>query len=193
MPMSQVTQLLTAIQTGDNTAASRLLPLVYDELRRLAAQRLASEQPSHNLQPTELVHEAFLKLVGPANADGYEGQRHFFAAAAEAMRRILIDEARKRCSAKHGGQFQRIKLDENSLLDSASDSEPAQLLVLDDALRQFEKVEPLKAEYVKLRYFGGLSIAEAAASLKISEATGKRYWVFAKAWLYGKVKTLSQS
>jgi len=189
--MSQVTELLTAINTGDTTAASKLLPLVYDELRRLAAQKLAQEQPGQNLQPTELVHEAYLKLVGPANASGYGGQGHFFAAAAEAMRRILIDEARKRCSAKHGGQVQRIELDENQLLESSSDSEPEQLLVLDEALHQFEKVEPLKAQYVKLRYFAGLSIAEAAASLNISEATGKRYWEFARAWLYGKVKALS--
>ena len=175
--MTQVTELLIAINSGDTTAASQLLPLVYDELRRLAAYKLAQEQPWHDLQPTELVHEAYLKLVGPANSNGYDGKNHFFSAAAEAMRRIVIDEARKHCSAKHGGQFQRIRLDDNQLRDGSSHSEPEQLLALDEALHQFEKVEPLKAQYVKLRYYGGLSIAEAAATLNFlkppASATGR--------------------
>jgi RNA polymerase sigma factor (TIGR02999 family) len=186
--MSDVTRILSAIEYGDPSAAERLLPLVYDELRQLAAQRLAQEVPGQTLQATALVHEAYLRLVDVEQAQHWDSRGHFFAAAAEAMRRILIDQARRKQSHKRGGDRRRVELDAAALL-AAPDDDPAEdLLALDEALRQFEAEEPLKARLVKLRYFAGLPLPEAARALGISLATAKRHWVYARSWLYGKVR-----
>ena len=183
--MNDVTRILSAIERGDQRAAEQLLPLVYDELRKLATQRLEQEQPGQTLQATALVHEAYLRLVG----EGQDGQRwngrgHFFGAAAEAMRRILIDAARRKRRPKHGGDRQRLPLEEVSL---PVDDEAEDLLALDDALARLAREEPVKAELVKLRYFAGLSLEAAAACLDISPATAKRYWAVARAWLYANL------
>jgi RNA polymerase sigma factor (TIGR02999 family) len=178
--MTQVTRILSAIEQGDANAAKQLLPLVYDELRQLAAQKLAQEAPGQTLQATALVHEAYLRLVDVENIQPWNSRGHFFAAAAEAMRRILIDNARRKRRPKHGGDRQRVALD-----DALSVADPgAGLLALDDALSRLAAEEPAKAELVKLRYFAGLSLADAAACLGISEATAKRRWAVARAWLY---------
>ena len=187
--MSDVTQILSAIEQGDPHAAERLLPLVYDELRKLAAQKLAHESPGQTLEATALVHEAYLRLVArPQRERGesvpdepaWNSRGHFFAAAAEAMRRILIDQARRKRRPKHGGDLHRVELD-----DALSLAEPREdVLALDEALARLAAQEPVKAELVKLRYFAGLSLDEAAACLNISPATAKRYWAFARAWLY---------
>jgi RNA polymerase sigma factor (TIGR02999 family) len=178
--MTDVTHILCAIEQGDPRAAEQLLPLVYDELRQLARQRLAQEKPGQTLQPTALVHEAYLRLVGGEEARPWNSRGHFFAAAAEAMRRILIDNARRKRRPKHGGDRQRVDLDE-SLCESEGEEN---LLALDDALTRLARQEPRKAELVKLRYFAGLSLEEAAACLGISPATAKRDWVVARAWLF---------
>ena len=178
--MHEVTRVLSAIQQGDPHAAEQLLPLVYAELRKLAAQRLAREAPGQTLQPTALVHEAYLRLVDHDQAQHWNSRGHFFAAAAEAMRRILVDNARRKRRPKHGGGRQRIELDE-SLAAADLRNDP---LALNDALSQLAVQEPVKAELVKLRYFAGLSIEEAAAVLSISPATAKRYWAIARAWLF---------
>jgi RNA polymerase sigma factor (TIGR02999 family) len=180
--MSDVTRILSAIEQGDPHAAEQLLPLVYDELRKLAAQRLAQERPGQTLQATALVHEAYLRLVGDPKAQPWNSRGHFFAAAAEAMRRILIDAARRKRRPKHGGDRQRVELDELAL--PAPDDRAGDLLALDDALSALARQEPAKAELVKLRYFAGLSLEEAAACLGISPATAKRSWAVARAWLY---------
>ncbi len=185
--MSEVTRLLSAIEAGDPSAAEQLLPLVYQELRRLAAQRVSLEKPGQTLQATALVHEAYLRLIGGDAPTRWDGRGHFFAAAAEAMRRILIDQARRKKSAKAGGQLQRVDLDDR-LFAPADDPDPDELLALDAALEQFEREDPLKARLVKLRYFAGLSIPDAAAALGISPATAKRHWVYARSWLFGKVR-----
>ena len=177
--MSPVTRILESIEGGDLKASEELLPLVYDELRKLAAARLAHEQPGQTLQPTALVHEAWLKLGG-ADHD-WNSRGHFFAAAAEAMRRILIDRARKRSRERHGGGMQRINLDS---VDLAATTDDDTLLRLDEALAKLGTEEPAKAELVKLRYFSGLNIPDAARALGISEATAKRHWAYARAWLY---------
>jgi RNA polymerase sigma factor (TIGR02999 family) len=178
--MSDVTRLLDAASAGDRRAAADLLPLVYDELRRLAAARLAAEPSGNTLQPTALVHEAYLRLVGTADADQWDHRGHFFAAAAEAMRRILIDQARQKATARHGGAMQRQGLDP----DAAAVPEPREdLLALDEALDRLAAEDPLKANLVKLRYFVGLSLAEAAAALGLSERTAGRHWAYARAWL----------
>jgi RNA polymerase sigma factor (TIGR02999 family) len=185
--MSDVTQILNAIEQGDPSAAEKLLPLVYDELRRLAAQKLAHETPGQTLQATALVHEAYLRLVDVKQAPHWNGRDHFFAAAAEAMRRILIDQARRKQSGKRGGKMRRVELDAGAQL-AAPPGQPAEdLLALDEALQQFESEDPVKARLVKLRYFAGLSLPQAAEALGISAATAKRYWVYARSWLYGKV------
>jgi len=177
--MADVTQTLGAIEQGDPHAAEQLLPLVYDELRRLAARRLGRETPGQTLQATALVHEAYLRLVGREDP-GWQGRGHFFAAAAEAMRRILIDNARRKGRPKHGGDRKRV-----ALADDLSLTQPREdLLALDEALTKLAAEEPSKAELVKLRYFAGLSLEEAAACLGISAATAKRYWVVARAWLF---------
>ena len=179
-PMTDVTRILSAIEEGDPHAAEQLLPLVYDELRRLAAQKLAKERPGQTLDATALVHEAYLRLVGPADAERWRDRGHFVAAAAEAMRRILVDQARRKRRRKHGGDRQRIDLDEAfAAVDARED-----LLALDEALTQLAAREPAKAELVKLRYFAGLSLEQAAACLGISLATAKRYWAVARAWLF---------
>jgi RNA polymerase sigma factor (TIGR02999 family) len=186
--MSEVTRILNAIEQGDSEASEQLLPLVYDALRRLAAHRMAQERPGQTLDATALVHEAYLRLVEVPEAGQWHGRGHFFAAAAEAMRRILIDQARRKKSAKAGGQLQRVDLDGDRLFAPADDPDPDELLALDAALEQFEQEDPLKARLVKLRYFAGLSIPDAAAALGISPATAKRHWVYARSWLFGRVR-----
>ncbi len=178
--MPEVTRLLDAAAAGDRRAAAELLPLVYDELRKLAAARLALEKPGDTLQPTALVHEAYLRLVGPADASRWDGRGHFFAAAAEAMRRILIDAARRKASVKHGGEARRLELDPD-VTPAAAPRED--LLALDEALTRLAAEDPLKADLVKLRYFAGLSLAEAAAALDLSERSAGRHWAYARAWL----------
>jgi RNA polymerase sigma factor (TIGR02999 family) len=179
--MNDVSEILSAIEQGDPHAAGRLLPLVYGELRRLAAQKLAHEKPGQTLQPTALVHEAYLRLVGAGAEAHWDGRGHFFAAAAEAMRRILVENARRKRSQKHGGGLRR---------QDAEEAEPAppesaeDLLALDEALDRLAAKDPTKAELVKLRYFAGMTIDEAAAALGISAATAKRYWTYGRAWLY---------
>jgi len=186
--MSDVTRLLDAAHAGDPQAAAALLPLVYAELRALAAARLAAERPGQTLQATALVHEAYLRLVDGGAGRDWDGRAHFFAAAAEAMRRILIDRARARQSQKRGGDRRRVELHAGALVAPPADAAADELLALDDALRQFELEDPAKAQLVKLRYFAGLSIQEAAAALGISPATAKRHWIYARSWLYGKVQ-----
>jgi RNA polymerase sigma factor (TIGR02999 family) len=178
--MADLTQILNAIEQGDPHAAEQLLPLVYDELRQLAAQKLAQEKPGQTLEATALVHEAYLRLVDVKQAQQWNSRGHFFGAAAEAMRRILIDKARRKRRPKHGGDRRRLDLDQAlSVTDPRED-----LLALDDALTQLAAQEPVKADLVKLRYFAGLSLEEAAACLGIAPATAKRYWAVARAWLF---------
>jgi RNA polymerase sigma factor (TIGR02999 family) len=182
MAMNEVSRILSAIEHGDPRAAEQLLPLVYAELRKLAAEQIALEKPGQTLQATALVHEAYLRLVEGAQVQHWNSRGHFFAAAAEAMRRILIDNARRKRRPKHGGDRRRLELDE--LDRPAKEDRSDDLLALDDALQELARREPVKAELVKLRYFAGLSLAEAATCLGISPATAKRYWAVARAWLY---------
>jgi RNA polymerase sigma factor (TIGR02999 family) len=179
--MADVTQILGAIEAGDPKAAAELLPLVYDELRKLAAARLAEEKPGQTLQPTALVHEAYLRLIGPDDAIHWDGRGHFFAAAAEAMRRILVENARRKRSLKHGGRLMRHDLDPDH--PAAPDRRSARLLALDEALDRLAEVEPRAAQLVKLRYFAGLTISDAAAVLGISPRTADSDWAYARAWL----------
>jgi RNA polymerase sigma factor (TIGR02999 family) len=188
--MNEVTTILSAIDKGDPRAAEQLLPLVYDELRKLAAQELAEEKPGQTLQATALVHEAYLRLVGnepSGSSPSWDNRSHFFAAAAEAMRRILIEQARRKSSKKGGGAAQRLTLDAAAALAAPDAAAADELLALDECLKQLEAEEPIKARLVKLRYFAGLSLADAARVLRISPATAKRYWVYARSWLYGKL------
>ena len=185
--MHDVTRILSQIESGDPSAAEQLLPLVYDELRKLAAARLMQEKPGQTLQATALVHEAYLRVVGVGKDQQWDSRRHFFAAAAEAMRRILIDQARHKQSAKSGGTRKRVLLDEASPLLACEGEPVMDLLALDEALRQLEAEDPIKAQLVKLRYFTGVSLEETARLLQISPATAKRYWVYARSWLYGKL------
>lgn len=178
--MSQVTRLLDAAASGDRQAAADLLPLVYDELRRLAAFRMAAEPPNQTLQPTALVHEAYLRLVGPEDQPRWDHRGHFFAAAAEAMRRVLIDAARQREALKRGGDRGREELD-LALLTAAN--RPEELLAVDEALTGLEAVDPRAAELVKLRYFAGLTVEEAAQVLNVSTRSAERLWTYARAWL----------
>jgi RNA polymerase sigma factor (TIGR02999 family) len=182
--MSEVTRILSAIEQGDPHAADQLLPLVYDELRRLAAQRLRQEQPGQTLQATALVHEAYLRLVGDSGGQKWDNRGHFFAAAAEAMRRILVDSARRKLTRKHGGGLVRRDLDDVPLVAPELGED---LLALDEALQKLAKEEPLKAELVKLRHFAGLTVDEAAEALNISPATADRYWAYARAWLHAEI------
>jgi RNA polymerase sigma factor (TIGR02999 family) len=175
--MAEVTQILNAIEQGDSHAAEELLPLVYAELRQLAAKKLAGEKPGQTLDATGLVHEAYLRLVGDRK---FASRRHFFAAAAEAMRLILIDNARRKATGRHGGGRCRVPLVDVQEVNTT----PDELLDLDDALTRFATQEPAKAELVKLRFFARMSNPEAAAALGISVATAERWWVFARTWLY---------
>jgi RNA polymerase sigma factor (TIGR02999 family) len=179
--MSDVTHILDAIQAGQPQAASELLPLVYDELRKLAAAKLAAEAPGHTLDATALVHEAYLRLVGDQH---FDGRGHFFAAAAEAMRRILVEAARRKMAVRHGGGRKRVALEESHRIGDS----PEGLLDLDDALTRFSAVEPAKAKLVELRFFAGQSVNEAAAILGISPATAARWWEFARLWLYADLQ-----
>jgi RNA polymerase sigma factor (TIGR02999 family) len=181
--MNEVTQLLSALGQGDPHAASRLLPLVYDELRKLAAQRMAQEQPGQTLQPTALVHEAYLRLVGQGDP-GWESRGHFFAAAAEAMRRILVDRARSRHALKRGGNAQRIAWNEDLAVADRPDED---LLALDEALTELEAHDAQAAGLVKLRYFSGLTHQQAAEALGVSRRVADRLWAVAKAWLYQRL------
>jgi len=179
--MADVSQILNAIEAGDPKAAAELLPLVYDELRKLAALRMAAEPPDQTLQPTALVHEAYLRLIGPEDESRWENRGHFFAAAAEAMRRILVDAARRKAAMKHGGEFARHDAAE---LPIAAPEPAEDLIELDEALERFAAIDPAKAELVKLRFFAGLTIEEAADALNISPATAKRHWAYSRAWLF---------
>ena len=182
--MSDVTQILSQIESGDPSAAEQLLPLVYDELRKLAAARLAQEKPGQTLQATALVHDAYLRLVDVDKARHWDSRGHFFAAAAEAIRRILIEKARAKKRIRHGGSRQRVNLEQAlSLAEEVSDP----LLALDEALTRFAALEPVKAKLVKLRYFAGCSIDEAADLLGISPTSAKRYWAYARAWLLAEL------
>jgi RNA polymerase sigma factor (TIGR02999 family) len=181
--MNEVTHILDAIGQGNPRAAAQLLPLVYDELRRLAAQRLAQEKPGQTLQATALVHEAYLRLVG-AGECAWDNRRHFFGAAAEAMRRILIESARRKKRRKHGGDRLREEWDGDDLLAPT----PAEdLLALDEALTRLADRDSVKADLVKLRYFAGLTLAQAAAALGLSLSTANRYWAYARAWLHQEI------
>jgi RNA polymerase sigma factor (TIGR02999 family) len=179
--MNEVTRILSAIDQGDPHAAEQLLPLVYDELRQLAAQRLAQEKPGQTLQATALVHEAFLRLVDVEQAQRWDSRGHFFAAAAEAMRRILVDRARAKGRAKRGGTFQRLDVDALALATAVT---PDQLLAVDEALAKLALDDPIAAQIVKLRYFTGLTVEEAGQALAISTTTAYRHWNYARAWLY---------
>jgi RNA polymerase sigma factor (sigma-70 family) len=200
--MSDVTRILSQIEQGDPAAAEQLLPLVYDELRKLAAARLAQEKPGQTLQATALVHEAYLRLVGPgvrgqepsvgqsppdsrSPTPGWESRGHFFAAAAEAMRRILVDAARTKGSLKRGGDRERVDLPQ---IARPAGEEPLDLLALDEALQLLEQQHPEKAKLVKLTYFAGLTLEQAAAAAGISRATAERRWAYARAWLFGKLR-----
>jgi RNA polymerase sigma factor (TIGR02999 family) len=190
--MNELTQVLAAIEQGDSRAAEQLLPLVYDELRKLAAQKLAQEKPGQTLDATALVHEAYLRLVVPARGacqdpdeKHWNTRGHFFTAAAEAMRRILIDQARHKQSQRHGGGRRREDIEHQEI----AAAEPSlDVLAVNEALERFETVDPLKAHLVKLRYFAGLTIPQAAEALGISSTTADRYWAYARAWLHAELK-----
>jgi RNA polymerase sigma factor (TIGR02999 family) len=179
--MSDVTRILSALEQGDPHAAEALLPLVYDELRRLAADKMAHERPGQTLQATALVHEAYLRLVDRENGQHWDSRRHFFAAAAEAMRRILVEEARRKKQHKRGGDCQRIDL---AGLEITADTPTEDVVALDEALDKLAVKHPEKAELVKLRYFAGFTVPEAAHTLGISTSTADRYWTYARAWLF---------
>jgi RNA polymerase sigma factor (TIGR02999 family) len=183
--MSDVTRILSAIEQGDSTAAEKLLPLVYQELRKLAAAKLSGENPGQTLQPTVLVHEAYVRLVDVDERQQWNSRGHFFGAAAEVMRRILIKNARRKQSEKHGGAMHRVDLDKVNL--DVGDRED-DLLALDEALSRLEERWPEKAKLVKLRYFAGLTIPEASQAIGVSRATGERFWIFSRAWLHSQLK-----
>jgi RNA polymerase sigma factor (TIGR02999 family) len=182
--MSDVTRILQSMESGDATAADELLPLVYGELRKLATAKMAHESPNQTLQPTALVHEAWLRLTGNENVK-WNGRAHFFGAAAEAMRRILIDNARRKSAVRHGGGQQRLDIDD---LEIAAPGKEDELLAINDALEEFAKIDKQKAELVKLRYFVGLKLDEVAEILGISVPTAVRWWNYSRAWLYQKIQ-----
>jgi RNA polymerase sigma factor (TIGR02999 family) len=183
--MTDVSELMNAAKAGDRVAASKLFPVVYAELRKLAAMRMAGEDLAHTLQPTALVHEAYLRLIGPTDDNRWDNAGHFFAAAAEAMRHILVDTARRKAALRYGGDHDRVEFQP----DLAATSEIREdLLALDEALARLQTVDPVKAELVKLRYFAGLTLPEAAKALGISERTAGRHWAFARAWLRKEVE-----
>ena len=180
--MTDITRILNAIEQGDAKAADELLPLVYEELRRLAAQKMSHEPPGQTLQATALVHEAYIRLVGSQDQN-WRGRTHFFAAAAEAMRRILIDNARRKKSLKRGGGFNKIEI-EDSIMTNNKSSKIDELIALDEALKKLEGIDKVKADLVKLRFFTGLTIEQSAAILGISHATAERYWDYTRSWLH---------
>jgi RNA polymerase sigma factor (TIGR02999 family) len=181
--MSDVTRILETVERGDPTAAEELLPLVYDELRKLAAQKMALEPAGHTLQPTALVHEAWLRLVEAEN-QSWQNRAHFFAAAAEAMRRVLIDRARSKQAARHGGGWERVGLE---MIDAPARADEDTVLRVNDCLEALAREDTKAAEMVKLRFFTGLSAEEAAVALGVTDRTGRRYWRFARAWLYERL------
>jgi RNA polymerase sigma factor (TIGR02999 family) len=183
--MSEVTRILSAIEQGDPGGAEQLLPLVYEELRKLAAQRLAQEKPGQTLQPTALVHEAYLRLVGGDPGRPWDSRGHFFAAAAEAMRRVLVENARRKQSAKRGGDVARLDLD---AVDIAIPEIPEDVLALDEALNKLAATDRTAAELVHLRFFAGLPLAEAAQHLGVSPRTVDRLWAYARAWLHQEIR-----
>jgi RNA polymerase sigma factor (TIGR02999 family) len=182
--MSEVTQILSQIERGDPSAAELLLPLVYDELRKLAAAKLAHEKPGQTLQATALVHDAYIRLVDVEKAQHWNSRAHFFGAAAEAMRRILVENARRKEAIKRGGDLERVEIPD---LVSPAISDSLDFLALDEALRKFEQEHPDKARLVKLRFFAGCSLEETADFLGISRATAQRHWAYARAWLFGQL------
>jgi len=182
--MSDVTRILNAIEQGDDKAANELLPLVYEELRLLAAQKLSHEPPGQTLQATALVHEAYIRLV-EAKDQNWHSRGHFFKAAAEAMRRILIEKARRKQRLRHGGGRQRVDIDDADLPIVES---PDDLIALDEALAKLSEQEPLKADLVKLRYFAGLTAEQVAEALNIAKATADRYWAYARVWLFNEIR-----
>lgn len=181
--MSDVTRILFAIEQGDGRAVDKLLPMVYDELRLLAAQKLSQEQPGQTLQPTALVHEAYIRLVGSEDQN-WNSRGHFFAAAAEAMRRILIENARRKQRHKHGGGHKRVGIDD---ADIAIEEPSTNLFALDEALNKLTKEERVVADLVKMRYFAGLTLSQAAEIIGVSRRTADRYWAYARAWLYQEI------
>ncbi len=183
--MENVTLILKALERGDEEAIDKLLPAVYEELRRLADHKLSHERPGHTLQATALVHEAYLRLAG-SQGQSWRSRTYFFGAAAEAMRRILIESARRKQRLKRGGGRMKVKLMD---ADMASDGDSEELIALDEALTELAESDPKKAELVKLRYFAGLTIEQAAELLNISSATAKRQWTYARAWLYGRIRS----
>jgi RNA polymerase sigma factor (TIGR02999 family) len=183
--MSDITQILAAIEQGDPRAAEELLPLVYAELRKLATAKMAEEKPGQTLQATALVHEAYLRLVGTDAGPQWSGRAHFFAAAAEAMRRILVDQARRKLSLRRGGGLQRLPIEDQEI-EAAEPS--VDLLAVHEALDRFQDVDPTAAQIVKLRYFAGLTIPQAAEALGISTSTVDRSWAYARAWLHAALK-----
>lgn len=184
--MSEVTRILSQIEAGDPTAAERLLPLVYEELRNLAAARLAHERPGQTLQPTALVHEAYLRLVDVEQVQRWNGRGHFFGAAAEAMRRILLNRARDKGRIKRGGRLKQVDLEQAEL---AIDTPHEQLLVIDEAIERLAAENPACGQLVKLRFFVGLSLEETAAAMGISVSTAKRHWAYARAWLFDALRS----
>jgi RNA polymerase sigma factor (TIGR02999 family) len=182
--VTDITEILRSVENGDRLASDKLLPLVYEELRNLAAAKLSREAAGHTLQPTALVHEAYLRLVGDNDAAEWENRRHFFSAAAEAMRRILVERARRKASVKHGGEFRRLDYNEQLFI---ADHRPADLIALDEAIGELERHDARAAQLVKLRHFAGLSQDDAAAVMQISQRTADRMWRLAKVWLYERL------
>ena len=182
--MSDITRILHSVDSGDSKASAELLPLVYEELRKLAIAKMAHESPNQTLQPTALVHEAWLRLIGNEDVK-WQGRAHFFGAAAEAMRRILIDKARRKQAIRHGGGQERLDVDE---IEIAAPAKEQELIAMDEALEHFAVVDKQKAELVKLRYFIGLTIEESARILDISPPTAKRWWAYSRAWLYNEIQ-----
>ena len=188
--MSDVTQILSKIEQGDPSASDQLLPLVYNELRKLAAAKLAQEKPGQTLQATALVHEAYLRLVDVEKAERWNSRWHFFSSAAEAMRRILIEHARKKDRQRHGGQFTRVELDDANLITMLP---PDELLLLNDAIDALAAHDRVAAELVKVRYFAGLSLEQAAEAIGISRSTAYEHWTYARAWLFASLRDARSS
>ena len=182
--MPEFTRIVSRIEAGDPSAAEQLLPLLYDELKKLAAHKLAQEKPGQTLQPTALVHEAYLRLVDDAESQHWNNRGHFFAAAAEAMRRIMVENARRKQRIKHGGELRRIPLE---IVGPAKDEAPDELLRIDEAISKLAGEDSAAAELIKLRYFAGLSVEQAAATLGISRSSAYEHWTYARAWLHNEV------